>query len=116
MSKFSKAQIRQIILRAKEDGQSMAQELSHLMRIETPEIARPNLFGAEHCNDQHFTISQSWLGPRFGNRYHEPGNIHWGDRRICVGFATPQIRRSPSLVKVLKLAHRVNYIYKSPFI
>ena len=43
MNKFSKAQIRQIILRAKEDGQSMAQELSHLMRIEMPEIARPNL-------------------------------------------------------------------------
>ena len=92
MNKFSKAQIRQIILRAKEDGQSMAQELSHLMRIEMPEIARPNLFGVEHCNDQHFTISQSWLGIAFlqplacqkvfkhaEHRYHEPGNIHWGD-------------------------------------
>jgi winged helix DNA-binding protein len=28
---------------------------------------------------------------------------------FCVCFATPQIRRSPSTVKVLKLAHRVNY-------
>ena len=77
MIKFSKAQIRQIILRAKENGQSMAQELSHLMRIKMPEIARPNLLNIA-------TISTSLsrkvgLGPRFGNRYHEPGNIHWGD-------------------------------------
>jgi len=77
MNKFSKAQIRQIILRAKEDGQSMAQEFSHLMRIEMPEIARPNLLNIATISAL-LSRKVGW-GPRFFNRYHEPGNIHWGE-------------------------------------